>query len=160
MTYPDGDYLIYVHDELNRLDKIKNAIDQTIACYVYDNLSRKTQLDYLNGTQIVYSYNALSDLINIISRVTSTSNLICSFRYAYNNVGDRKFVIYGHESDEGDVYTYDNIYQLTNVKYNVIDPVSESETPGSSTFDSQMTYNFDNLGNRTFAVSKWRHNNL
>ncbi len=55
--------------------------------------------------------------------------------------------------NKGDVYTYDDIYQVTNVKYSVVDPIAESQNPGSSTFDSRKTYNLDYVGNRTSVVN-------
>jgi RHS repeat-associated protein len=153
LTYPDADYITYVYDELNRLDQIKNATAQTIVDYTYDDLSRRTQFDYLNGTQTIYSYDAIGRLVSLDNKVITPISLISGFSYAHDDSGNRRYVINRHESNKGDVYTYDNIYQLTNVKYNVVDPVSESATPGSSTFDSQMTYNFDNVGNRTTTVN-------
>jgi len=153
LTYPGGDFITYVYDELNRLDKIKNAADQIIADYTYDDLSRRTQLDYLNGTQAIYGFDAVNRLTDLTNRVTSNQNLISGFSYAYDKAGNRKYVMHGHENNKGDVYTYDNIYQLTNVKYNVVDPIAESQNPGSSSFDSQMAYNFDSLGNRISTVN-------
>ena len=153
LTYPDGDHITYVYDELNRLDQVKNATSQIIADYTYDNLGRRTQVDYLNGSRATYIYDETSRLVSLDNKVINPESLISGFNYGYDNVGNRKYVIYAHDSQKGDVYTYDNIYQLTNVKYNVIEPVAESQNPGFSTFDFQNSYTLDSVGNRISMVN-------
>jgi len=56
LTYPDASYITYEYDNINRLKKIKNQGSSTLAEYTYDSRSRRTDLDYLNGTTLDYTY--------------------------------------------------------------------------------------------------------
>lgn len=131
LTYPDSDYITYTYDELNRLENIKDQGANNIAAYSYDELSRRTQLNYANNTQATYQYDNLNRLISINNGVSNIS-------YDYDQVGNcliktDKFGSYN--------YSYDDIYQLTNVDY-----------PDGIMF-SDVDYNYDRLGNRESVVS-------
>ncbi len=151
LVYPDTTFITYHYDKLTRLETIKDQTEAVITTYTYDNdlpvIKRK---DLLNTTYAAYDYNNLYQLINLSNR---NQQLISGFTYDYDKIGNRKYAIHNHDSGKGDVYTYDDIYQVTNVKYNVVDPIAESQNPGSSTFESQKTYNLDYVGNRTSVVN-------
>jgi RHS repeat-associated protein len=63
--------------------------------------------------------------------------------YGYNNVHMKTYEQRGHENNAGDVYTYDDVYRLTNVKINVPDPT----VPNPAEFEKEKTFNFDKLDN-------------
>jgi RHS repeat-associated protein len=135
LTYPDGDFITYVYDALNRLDQIKDSVDLVIADYTYDSLSRRTQLDLSNGTQTTYAYDVLDSLTKLINK-KAPDYIISSFTYEYDPVGNRISMT----TEKGvHSYTYDATYQLTGVTY----PDSES-----------TAYHFDAVGNRTSVVAK------
>ncbi len=134
LVYPDGTYVTYIHDALNRLDKIKDGVGQAIADYTYDKASRRTQADLLNGTQGVYEYDRINMLKSLNNKVSTSQAVISGFVYEYDKVGNRKSLA----TAEGvHSYTYDKIYQLTKVDY-----------PGGYPF-TDTGYNFDAVANRT-----------
>ncbi len=137
LTYPDGSYITYSYDALNRLDQIKDTSGLAIADYSYDSLGRRTLLELQNGTQTTYQYDRSSRLTNLTNTVSSTQDILSSFTYTYDNVGNRTSMA----TQQGvHTYSYDNIYQLSSVDY-----------PDGFPF-SDTTYNFDAVGNRTSVI--------
>ncbi len=132
LTYPNGMVLEYTYDEMNRLTGISES-GKMVAKYSYDSLSRVIRRELKNGTYTTYDYDASNQLMELVNR-KSTSEIISSFSYTYDNVGNRLAMM----TPEGlTQYTYDSIYQLTDVIY----------PDGSTTF-----YHFDPLGNRVSEV--------
>ncbi|MBW2661547.1 MAG: hypothetical protein JRD93_06080 [Deltaproteobacteria bacterium] len=145
LTYPDGMTLDYTYDALNRLTRISDS-GQTVASYAYDALSRVTRRDLQNGTFSTYSYNNSNQLLARINR-KSTSEIISSFAYTYDNVGNRLTMTTLTGTTQ---YTYDAINQLIGVVL-----------PDSSA----TNYNLDESGNRisvtdTSGVINYTTNNL
>ncbi|MBU4488543.1 MAG: hypothetical protein KKI13_05705 [Candidatus Omnitrophica bacterium] len=135
LTYSDASYITYWYDELNRLTDIKNSSSQVITHYDYDALSRR-KVELLNGTETIYDYDAISQLSNITNRTTGLTT-ISSFGYpVYDKVGNRKTMVVN--SADTHTYTYDNIYQLTNIIYPDF---------------SSTTYDYDEVGNRLSVIN-------
>jgi RHS repeat-associated protein len=132
LTYPDGMVLDYDYDSLNRLTQINNS-GQMVAGYTYDQLSRVIRRELQNGTFSTYSYDPSNRLLELINS-KSTSEVISSFVYTYDNVGNRLTMT---TLDGLTQYAYDAIHQLTNVIY-----------PDGST----TSYNLDPAGNRLSEV--------
>ena len=63
--------------------------------------------------------------------------------YGYNKVHMKTFEQRLHDSGKGNVMAYDDIYRLTNMKFNAPDPTIENPT----TFEKEKTINFDHLHN-------------
>ncbi len=138
LVYPDGTYVTYLYDTLERLDQIKDASGKVLAEYSYDKTSRRTQLSLANGTQTNYQYDAIFRLTNLSNKVSSTQAIISNFAYGYDKIGNRTSMT----TPKGiHSYSYDKIYQLTKADY-----------PSSSSF-SDTTYSFDAVANRTVAGS-------
>ncbi len=94
---------------------------------------RRTNLTLANGVTTSYSYDSLSRLLSLTNQ--KPPQTISFFNYTYDAVGNRLT----KQSNEGThTYTYDNIYQLTNV-----------QKPNLT----QKTYYFDPVGNRTQIVN-------
>ena len=55
LTYPDGKFVTYTYDALNRIATVVNWLNQT-ATYTYDNAGRMTKLVNFNGTITNYGY--------------------------------------------------------------------------------------------------------
>ena len=134
LVYPDGTYVTYIHDALNRPDQIKNVAGQVIADYTYDAASRRTRADLLNGMQSVYEYDQINMLKNLSNKVGTSQAVISSFAYAYDKVGNRKSMTTAKGVHS---YIYDKIYQLASVDYPAGYPFSDT------------SYNFDAVANRT-----------
>ncbi|NIM11253.1 MAG: hypothetical protein GTO45_04610 [Candidatus Aminicenantes bacterium] len=71
------------------------------------------------------------------------SNSHRSSYYGYNNVHMKTYEQRGHNDNRGDVFGYDDVYRLTNVKFNVPDPT----VPNPTEFEKEKTFNFDKLDN-------------
>lgn len=136
LVYPGQvETITYLYDTLNRLTDIKDSSNNVIAHYTYDALSRRTRVDLGNGTYTAYTYNTISQLTNLINKITSPEEIISSFSYTYDKVNNRKTMTTLSGTHN---YTYDKIYQLTQVIY----PDME-----------QTEYQLDPLGNRIDVTS-------
>jgi RHS repeat-associated protein len=129
MAYPDGYSLNYEYDAANRLTRISDANDSTIAAYEYDAAGRRTLRTLGNGTYATYEYDDLDRLILLVNYAPDHT-VQSQFAYTYNAAGIRTSMT----TLEGvHNYTYDNTYQLTGVSY-----------PDGGT----VNYDFDEVGNR------------
>ncbi len=89
-------------------------------------------------------------MTSIWHQVTSGgTNTISRYQYGYDNAGNRSWVKRAHQSNKGDVYTYDAADQLTDVKYNATNPDGSA-----SGWDREVTYAYDVAGNRTNLIEK------
>jgi RHS repeat-associated protein len=129
LTAPDGSTNTYNYDTLNRLSTLTNSLTGQFG-FGYDALSRRTQLTRPNGINTNYSYDSVSRLLSVLHQAGSTTLDVASYGYDY--AGNRTSKTnYLNNISEG--YTYDPIYQLTQV------------TQGASTTES---YSYDAVGNR------------
>ncbi|MFH1232191.1 MAG: RHS repeat-associated core domain-containing protein, partial [Planctomycetota bacterium] len=146
LTYPDNSYITYEYDQLNRLTSITQDA-QPLAQYTYDALSRRTGFNYANNTQTTYQYDNANRLLDLANTINGGVN-ISTFAYTYDKVGNHltKDERRGTMDAVTSNYSYDNIYQLTQV----------------TDQQSQVTnYVYDKLGNRTTAEGKaYTSNNL
>ncbi|MBM4027006.1 MAG: hypothetical protein FJ280_16625, partial [Planctomycetes bacterium] len=140
LTYPDGTYITYEYDQLNRLTCVKNQAGTALASYSYDSRSRRTGLDYLNGAYGDYSYDAASRLLALDNR---TNNGQYKYAYTYDDVGNRvTMAVTDNSGTRMHVYSYDKIYQITDVNY-------PAELAYLAT-DTQFSY--DPAGNRISVI--------
>ncbi|MFC1636012.1 DUF6531 domain-containing protein, partial [Planctomycetota bacterium] len=148
LTYPDETYITYEYDQLNRLTKIKDQDNTVLAQYTYDKRSRRTRLDYDNDTYITYDYDAASRLTEI-DNTTDTGHH--KYEYTYDLVGNRRTMLAHGESHS---YTYDDIYQLTDVEYppnygngefTFTEFAYDAAGNRSSVNNGEMTYETNNL---------------
>ena len=128
LTYPDGSVVDYGYDDVNRLTEISRS-GEVIASYSYDLLSRRIQRDLLNGTFTTYVYDQEGRLLKLVN-AKSDSEVISSFSYTYDNVGNRLTMTTLEGTTQ---YTYDAINQLV-----------EALRPYGLT----SIYSFDSAGNR------------
>jgi YD repeat-containing protein len=69
--------------------------------------------------------------------------LSLEFYYGYNKVHMKTYEQRLHDSGKGNVMAYDDIYRLTNMKFNAPDPTIENPT----TFEKEKTIKYDHLHN-------------
>ncbi|MBA4368068.1 MAG: hypothetical protein C0403_10585 [Desulfobacterium sp.] len=129
MAYPDGFTLNYKYDAANRLIRISDTNDNTIVSYQYDAAGRRTRRTLGNGTYTTYQYDDL-DRLTLLINYSPGNSVQSRFAYTHNAAGIRTSMttLEGVHS-----YSYDDIYQLTNVEY-----------PDSR----EVSYTFDEVGNR------------
>ena len=73
ITYPDSSKVTYIYDDLNRLEKVRNWLSDTIyeeAIYHYDGAGRMDSFTHFNGIQTVYTYDAANRLTDMVSTVS------------------------------------------------------------------------------------------
>jgi RHS repeat-associated protein len=134
LTAPDGSTNTYNYDTLNRLSSLTNSLTGQFG-FSYDALSRRTQLTRPNGINTNYGYDSVSHLLSVLHQSGSTT--LDGASYGYDAPGNRTSKTnYLNNVTEG--YTYDLIYQLTQV------------AQGLSTTES---YSYDAVGNRLSSLS-------
>ena len=55
----------------------------------------------------------------------------------------------GGRNGKGDVYAYDMAYRLVDARYDVTNPLTEVQNPGTQPFVTNIAYTIDGLGNRS-----------
>ncbi len=74
LTWPDGYYVGYTFDALNRMSSAAENGATTLATYSYDPLSRRTGLAYGNGTTVAAAYSAAGDLTSLVHDLLGTAD--------------------------------------------------------------------------------------
>jgi RHS repeat-associated protein len=143
-TDPESGSSTYAYDTLNRLQTLTppSAISNGNFGFGYDALSRRTSLTRPNSVNAAYSYDNLSRLLSVTHAKSGTT--LDGASYAVDNAGNRTSRT-PLPSGTASNFTYDSIYELTQV------------AQGLSTTES---YSFDPVGNRlsSLGVSSYTNN--
>lgn len=84
ITHPGGYYVERVYDQLDRLTNIKlNGSANSAVVFGYDQLSRRTSKNYLNGANTTYSYDLGNNLLTMNIAFVGSA---CNWTYTYNKV--------------------------------------------------------------------------
>ena len=146
MTDPETGATAYAYDTLNRLTTLTPPIAISGAfTFSYDALSRRTQLARPNNVVTDYTYDNLSRLLSVLHKLNG--NTIDGATYTVDSVGNRTAKTNHLPNTPVEAYSYDAIYQLTQVVQN-----------GATTTES---YSYDGVGNRlsSLSASPWSYNN-
>ncbi len=144
-TDPENGSTSYVYDTLNRLQTLTPPATFSGTGnfgFSYDALSRRTQMTRPNGLKSIYAYDNLSRLLSVLHQSGATT--LDGASYTVDNAGNRT-----SKTDQlagvASNYTYDPIYELTQV------------TQGVNTTES---YTYDPVGNRlsSLGVSPYSNN--
>ena len=140
-TAPDGSTATYVYDTLNRLATLTDSQTGQFG-FSYDALSRRTGLTRPNGVNTSYNFDSLSRLASVLHKAGTTT--LDGAGYAYDNAGNRTSKT-NYLNNITEQYTYDPLYQLTQV------------TQGLTTTES---YSYDPVGNRlsSLGMSPYAYN--
>jgi RHS repeat-associated protein len=146
VAYPSGAQANYSYNSRSQLSAITNSANAQVAGYIYDDAGRLIKKTLGNGLEDDYTYDDANHVTQIVLCQTSnTNNIVQSFDYGYDNVGNRLWVKY--KDGTGDVYQYDATYQVTGVKYGVTNaPAGYASASGAT---RTVTYAYDAVGNRT-----------
>lgn len=136
MTDPESNLIEYTYDKAKRLATVKRN-STTESTYEYNALGLRTKLTYGNNAYAEYEYNHSLRWLTALRNKKSTAEIISSFAYTHDNVGNRKTMTLAN--GDAITYTYDEIYQLT----------SEVRT-GASAYNISWTY--DEVGNRLTQI--------
>ncbi|MDP3506499.1 MAG: RHS repeat-associated core domain-containing protein, partial [Candidatus Melainabacteria bacterium] len=84
ITHPGGYFVDRVYDQLDRLTNIKlNGSANSSVVFGYDQLSRRTSKNYLNGANTTYSYDLGNNLLTMNIAFIGSA---CNWTYTYNKV--------------------------------------------------------------------------
>jgi RHS repeat-associated protein len=86
ITYPNTQTVSYSYDSANRLTQVNNS-QSTVSSYQYDNANRLVQISRPNGVDTGYGYDDAGRLLSIDH--VNGIELLSSFEYLYDNVGNR-----------------------------------------------------------------------
>jgi RHS repeat-associated protein len=128
-TSPHGGTDTYAYDTLNQLTGITDSATGQFT-FGYDGLGRRTALNRPNGVNTHYAYNSLSRLLSVLHQTGTTT--LDGASYTYDSAGNRTAKT-NSLNGVTEQYTYDAIYQLTQV------------VQGATTTES---YSYDAVGNR------------
>ena len=142
LQYPNNRIIERDFDVLNRISKIREA-DHDLAAYEYIGRTyRLLTKQYNNGDVINYLYDQGRRLTSKEAR-NKNSDLISKYVYGYNKVNMKTFEQRVHDSGKGDVSSYDDIYRLTDVKFNSPEP----DNPSTTQFERSWSAQYDKVLN-------------
>jgi YD repeat-containing protein len=144
LTYPSGKIISYDYTDRNRVASIKED-GQTLASYNYDLNGNRTGKSLKNGITEKYAYDNANRILSIDNNNKATCASITRFDYGYDNLDRIKYVV--RNNDKGDAFTYNDIDQLTNIKYGALNPDGSPSSPART-----VHYDWDAAGNRTQVV--------
>lgn len=143
LVYPDGHAVAYGYSARNQVSNVSVDGAPALASYGYDPDGNALSKVLENGTSVVYNYDDADRLLTADNQKGGSSFL--RYDYAYNSANNRTNrteTIGGMTAvSSNDIYGYDAIDQLTQVKY--------SYNAGANTQDRLVSYNYDATGDRT-----------
>ncbi|MEL7028016.1 MAG: RHS repeat-associated core domain-containing protein, partial [Pseudomonadota bacterium] len=147
MTHPDGFYVDYAYDALNRLTKVTDNAGLDLAAYEYDVLSRLTKTTYGNGAVTERTFSVDSDLKVVQQKQSASATPFVTTNHDYDKSGRLTWTAfsdqaYGWKPKENgdDAYVPNGLNQ-----YASIDSFSalEYDANGSLTGDWRGAYAYD-----------------
>jgi len=157
LAYPGASRVVnYTYDAGNRISLIKNAAN-TVNEYKYIGPARVSERKYVkasDGSTEVTTLRAMYDGVANITRFyhdRSDDSVVVGFKYDHDKVGNPEYKLREHQSNEGDEYTYDDLYRLTRSIYDDSTPATPTASPGATSADDFM---YDDIGNRTKCYLK------
>jgi len=81
-TYPDGNYVTYSYDGLDRPSVIKRSGSATIASYGYDAMGRRTSFN--GGVNTSYGYDGIGRLSSLANNPAGNASLNNSWGFQHN----------------------------------------------------------------------------
>ncbi len=154
LTYPDGYFVDYVFDELNRLTDIKlNGSTTAAAHFDYNALSNRTKLTYANGCTVDYGYELDDDMSSMVHTFVGSN---VSFGYSFDTIHQVKDLLVSDTQ-----FMWDPLADAT-TNYAAANNLNQYPTVGGASFsyngngcltgDGTWTYGYDTLSRLTSAI--------
>ena len=157
MIYPDNDQVTYEYNDRSLLARIPGGPSGNILSnLVYAPSAQQQQIDYGNGVRTTYGYDNRQRLLHLqtVSQPSTLNQQLINFSYSFDDVSNIKAI-----QDERDTaavaatdkrrnsqtFTYDDLYRLTRVQYNLPNPVSAN--------GGEIDYRYDRIGNMLAQTS-------
>lgn len=84
LTYPDGEYITYGYDGLDRIDEVLESGSTVLAAYSYNGAGQLTQIARGGGVAATaFGYDAIGRLSSLSQTLSTTADDV-SFSYQYN----------------------------------------------------------------------------
>ena len=167
VTYPSGRKFTHNRDAIDRLLSIVETIPNVaVTTHTWQGVGRKATTTHQNGTMTEYAWDGFAR-IRAIDHQTPTAQTFHNFEYAYDKAHNRRMeqnsfnatwlatlptavqTFLGARNGKGDVYAYDRAYRMVDARYDVTNPQTEVNSPGSQTYAQLVGYTLDGLGNRS-----------
>jgi RHS repeat-associated protein len=142
IQYPNQRIIEREFDVLNRISKIKQGGTQIANMEFIGRTYRMLSKGYQNGDVIKYLYDAGRRNTSIDAKNKNTE-IINQYAYGYNKVNLKNYEQRLHDANKGDVYAYDAINRIKNIKFDAADPTD----PLTAQFAKAKTYNLDKVDN-------------
>ena len=153
MTYPDNEEITYTYQwggDLRSMHGVKDSNHRTYIREIrYNPFGQKKQVNYGNGTQAQYSYDALHRLAHLRS-FDSLGNLMQDIDYTFDNASNVTRIV----NNAGVVNTLGGAYENT-YNYDVLHRLKESYGGGAiGNYNTYLTYSPSGR-----LIGKFRDNN-
>jgi YD repeat-containing protein len=161
MRYPDNDEVSYVFSDRNLLQRIVGGPSgHIISSISYRASGQQQHVEYGNGVRSTYTYDPRlrgTDLLSV-SQPASANRQLISFHYEFDGVSNLKTiedrrdpatVATTEKRRNSQTFTYDNLYRLTRVQYNL--------PAGASANGGEISYRYDRIGNLLAQSSDLHH---
>ncbi|MDD5200722.1 MAG: hypothetical protein PHC88_13075 [Terrimicrobiaceae bacterium] len=144
MDYPAGFSVNYAYDSDGRL--YTATLGATVlATYGYNTKGQLATVTTGNGVVTTYTHDELNRVTAISA--ASGATVLWASGYGYDAIGNRTYATGLYGGTGGDAYQYDNLGQLTGVKYNTA--TASSGYASATSPASTETTAYDAAGNRS-----------
>ena len=142
IQYPNQRIIEREFDVLNRINKIKQGGTQIANMEFIGRTYRMLSKGYQNGDVAKYLYDQGRRTTGIDAK-NLNQQIINQYAYGYNKVNLKNYEQRIHDASKGDVYAYDAINRIKNIKFDAADPTD----PLTAQFAKAKTYNLDKVDN-------------
>jgi RHS repeat-associated protein len=142
IQYPNQRIIEREFDVLNRINKIKQGGTDIANMEFIGRTYRMLSKGYQNGDVVKYLYDQGRRMTGIDAK-NLNQQIINQYAYGYNKVNLKNYEQRLHDASKGDVYAYDAINRIKNIKFDAADPTD----PLTAQFAKAKTYNLDKVDN-------------
>lgn len=169
ITYPDKDQVAYEYNARGLLQSISGGpASRIIAAIHYLPSGQQSRVDYGNGVRTTSAYDPRLRLTSLVTRHPSLDTPFIDFAYDFDPVSnlrridDRRptsFLPAGDPRRNTQTFSYDDLYRLTRVQYNLPGATAPASSLPAPAFPStgEINYRYDRIGNMLAQTSDIAH---